>query len=124
MGDWVHFVTLIIVVVLFVSAIVGAIYIARAVSDAIANAKESLKNKGLHVTDSGVAVKTSKRVDRENYLDRTQAALVNSMKYTSVGNKESSRSSSMHETDRPASSSEKPSAKRSSSTNSGLQKRK
>lgn len=33
----------------------------------------SLKSKGLHVTDNGVAVKTQARMDREDYIDKTQA---------------------------------------------------
>jgi len=91
MNNWFDLVSLILVVVFFVAVIGGAVYVANMVSKAVTDAKEGLKTKGLHVTDSGVAIKTGKRVDRENYLDRTQATLVNSMKYASVGNTDGTR---------------------------------
>lgn len=38
----------------------------------------SLANKGLHVSDKGVSVKTSKRFDREDYVDATQRYVTSS----------------------------------------------
>jgi hypothetical protein len=35
-----------------------------------------LKTKGVHITDKGVAVKTSRRFDREDYVDATQRCAV------------------------------------------------
>ncbi|KZT33482.1 hypothetical protein SISSUDRAFT_1054163 [Sistotremastrum suecicum HHB10207 ss-3] len=85
MGRIFDFVSLIFTIVFFVGIIYGAITIARIIDEAVHSTKETLKSKGLHVTDSGVAVKTKARMDREDYIDKTQAALINSMKYASFG---------------------------------------
>ncbi|KAF7297297.1 hypothetical protein MIND_00962900 [Mycena indigotica] len=51
--------------------------IVQGVSQGVENAKEGLKTKGVHITDKGVAVKTSKRFGREDYVDATQRGIVN-----------------------------------------------
>jgi len=49
------------------------------------NTKESLKNKGWNISETGVSVKTSKRFDREDYLDSTQRTLVKALGSSSYG---------------------------------------
>jgi len=50
--------------------------VVRSVSQGVESAKEGLKTKGVHITDKGVSVKTSKRFDREDYVDATQRGLL------------------------------------------------
>lgn len=45
----------------------------------------SLKNKGLHISDKGVSVKTSSRFNREDYLDATQRGFIKAMGASSFG---------------------------------------
>ncbi|CAK5279391.1 unnamed protein product, partial [Mycena citricolor] len=60
----------------FAGIVYGALLLVRSVSQGIESAKEGLKNKGMLVTDKGVEVKTSKRFDREDYVDATQRNFV------------------------------------------------
>jgi len=57
----------------------------RSVSQGVESAKEGLKTKGVHITDKGVSVKTSKRFDREDYVDATQRGIVKAMGASSFG---------------------------------------
>ncbi|KAJ7762737.1 hypothetical protein DFH07DRAFT_739218, partial [Mycena maculata] len=65
----------------------GIIYVVllvvRSVSQGVESAKEGLKTKGLHITDKGVSVKTSKRFDREDYVDATQRGFVKAVNASS-----------------------------------------
>ena len=42
-----------------------------------------LSKKGLHITPSGLSVKTEKRFDREDYIDATQRGIMKTMKVAS-----------------------------------------
>ena len=45
----------------------------------------SLKSKGLNITDQGVSLKTSKRYDREDYIDSTQRCVsINSHRFFAI----------------------------------------
>jgi hypothetical protein len=44
-----------------------------------------LKESGLHISDSGLAVKTSKHFNREDYVDATQRGFVKVMGAASFG---------------------------------------
>lgn len=54
-------------------------------SDELNDILYSLKKKGLHITDSGVSVKTDKRFDREDYIDATQRSFIKTMSAASFG---------------------------------------
>lgn len=84
------------ITLLFGGGILAAVFIARGISAAAQNTKEScvesphyirprkldylfyykylysLRDKGISITNKGVSVKTSKRFDREHYVDATQ----------------------------------------------------
>ena len=47
-------------------------YIVNTFSDLTTSTKEKLKSRGYEISDSGVAVHTNKRLDREGYMDATQ----------------------------------------------------
>ena len=44
-----------------------------------------LKERGIHVSDKGVSVKTSSRFNREDYIDATQRGFIKSMSAASFG---------------------------------------
>jgi len=56
--------------------VVGALYVAKVVSDTIDQTKKTLNEKGVNVSASGISVKTSKHMTREDYLDATQRKFV------------------------------------------------
>ncbi|KAG2365960.1 hypothetical protein BDR07DRAFT_578880 [Suillus spraguei] len=72
MASWIDIFSFLTTTSLFVGTILGVIYIAKRLSEAAQNTKESLENKGISISDKGVSIKTSKRLDRENYVDATQ----------------------------------------------------
>lgn len=73
---------------LFVAVVTVAVYIAKAISNTIDETKKTceslplplfpshpisrLGERGVNVTASGISVKTSKHMTREDYLDATQ----------------------------------------------------
>ncbi|KAF8995533.1 hypothetical protein BDQ17DRAFT_1365408 [Cyathus striatus] len=67
------------------SSIYGVMYVMRVVSTGIESTKENLKKQGLEVSGSGVSIKTSKRFDRENYIDATQRGIVKALDSASFG---------------------------------------
>ncbi|KAJ7929096.1 hypothetical protein B0H13DRAFT_1703708 [Mycena leptocephala] len=77
MANWLDLISLIATVSVFGGIIYVVLLVVRSVSQGVESAKEGLKTKGLHITDKGVAVKTSKRFDREDYQDATQRGIVN-----------------------------------------------
>lgn len=48
----------------------------------------SLKDKGLHISDRGVSVKTTSRFNREDYVDATQRGFIKAMGASSFGTTE------------------------------------
>ncbi|KAJ7222426.1 hypothetical protein GGX14DRAFT_540412 [Mycena pura] len=72
MANWLDVIALLVTVAVFGGIVYVVLLIVRSVSQGVESAKEGLKTKGLHITDKGVAVKTSKRFDREDYVDATQ----------------------------------------------------
>lgn len=76
MASWIDIFSFLTTTSLFVGTILGVIYIAKRLSEAAQNTKESLENKGISISDKGVSIKTSKRLDRENYVDATQRGVV------------------------------------------------
>ncbi|KAJ7058054.1 hypothetical protein C8F01DRAFT_305577 [Mycena amicta] len=77
MANWLDLISLGATVAVFGGIIYIVLLVVRGVSQGVENAKEGLKTKGVHITDKGVAVKTSKRYDREDYVDSTTRGLVN-----------------------------------------------
>jgi hypothetical protein len=74
---------------IFTLAILGGIlYVVfhtnKAMNGAVRTAKEKLESKGLHVSSTGIAVKTEKRFDREAYMDATQRGFVRALHASSV----------------------------------------
>ncbi|KAF8980666.1 hypothetical protein BDQ17DRAFT_1380486 [Cyathus striatus] len=66
-------------------SIYGVMYVIKAVSSGIESTKENLKKQGLEVSGSGVSIKTSRRFDRENYIDATQRGIVKALDSASFG---------------------------------------
>ncbi|KAJ7667533.1 hypothetical protein DFH06DRAFT_1469489 [Mycena polygramma] len=77
MANWLDIVSFVLTVSVFAGAVYVVLLVVRSVSQGVESAKEGLKTKGVHITDKGVAVKTSKRFDREDYVDATQRGIVN-----------------------------------------------
>ncbi|KAL0574005.1 hypothetical protein V5O48_007949 [Marasmius crinis-equi] len=67
----------------FGGVIYGVLYLVRSVNSGIENTKAQLKERGYDVSSGGVKVKTSKRFDREDYVDATQRGFVKAMEASS-----------------------------------------
>ncbi|KAG2148917.1 hypothetical protein DEU56DRAFT_782876 [Suillus clintonianus] len=76
MANWIDVLSFLIITSLFVGTIVGVVFTAKRLSAAAQNTKNSLLNKGISISDTGVSIKTSKRFDRENYVDATQRGVI------------------------------------------------
>jgi len=85
MASLFDFLSLLVTAAFFVGLIVAVIYAVQQIQLAVNNTKESLKKRGLHVTESGVSVKTDKRFDREDYVDATQRGMLKAMGAASFG---------------------------------------
>ncbi|VDB83094.1 unnamed protein product [Peniophora sp. CBMAI 1063] len=65
---------------LFVGTIVGVVIAFQKISNAIDNTKAQLKDKGWHISESGVSVKTDKRmVTQEDQVDAAQRGMFKAM---------------------------------------------
>ncbi|KAG1792752.1 uncharacterized protein HD556DRAFT_1377658 [Suillus plorans] len=76
MASWIDIIAFLTTTILFVGTIFGIVLIAKRLSAAVQNTKQSLQNKGISISDKGVSIKTSKRFDRENYVDATQRGII------------------------------------------------
>jgi len=85
MASLIDFLSLLLTSALFVGFIVGVVYAVQQIQLAVNKTKQRLESKGLHITDSGVSVKTDKRFDREDYVDATQRGVIKAMGATSFG---------------------------------------
>ncbi|KAJ7367794.1 hypothetical protein DFH08DRAFT_946773 [Mycena albidolilacea] len=117
MANWLDMISLLVTVSIFGGIIYVILLVVRSVSDGVESAKEGLKTKGVHITDKGVAVKTSRRFDREDYVDATQRGIVKAVGASSFGKRSDS---DVHLSPAPALTS----TPSSSSTSSGGEKKK
>ncbi|KAF8876783.1 hypothetical protein CPB84DRAFT_1795608 [Gymnopilus junonius] len=76
MATWLDFVSLFATITVIGGIVYAVLYVVRSVNDGLASTKASLKTKGLDISSSGVSIKTSKRFDREHYVDATQRGIV------------------------------------------------
>jgi len=76
MSNWLDIISFVACLALFIGVVTGAIYVAKAVSNAIDETKKSLSGRGVNVNASGISVKTDKHMTREDYLDATQRSFV------------------------------------------------
>ncbi|KAL5480293.1 hypothetical protein ACEPAI_1563 [Sanghuangporus weigelae] len=79
MTSWFDLLALTLIFAAFVGAIIGVRFIANQISSAMAATKESLKDRGLIISDKGVSVRTSSRYSREDYVDATQRGFIKAM---------------------------------------------
>ncbi|KAF7320939.1 hypothetical protein HMN09_00180600 [Mycena chlorophos] len=84
MTNWVDLLSFGATIAVFGGIIYVVLLVVRGVSQGVENAKEGLKTKGVHITDKGVALKTDKRFDREDYVDATQRGLINVVNASSI----------------------------------------
>ncbi|KAH7886772.1 hypothetical protein F5I97DRAFT_1927079 [Phlebopus sp. FC_14] len=85
MASWFDLFSLVITTLFFVGTIVGVIYVARVISSSVHSTRESLKSKGISISDKGVSVKTEKRFDRGDYVDATQRGIIKAINAASFG---------------------------------------
>lgn len=93
MANWEDIASLLVTVTIVGGVIYGILFIMKQISQGVESTKEKLKDRGLTISDKGVSVKTSKRFDREDYVDATQRGLVKAMNAASFGNPEKNHSS-------------------------------
>ncbi|KAF7354867.1 hypothetical protein MSAN_01401200 [Mycena sanguinolenta] len=89
-SSWTDMVSLVVTLSIFGGIAYVVLLVARSVSQGVESAKEGLKTKGVHITDKGVSVKTSKRFEREDYVDATQRGIVKAMGASSFGKRNDS----------------------------------
>ncbi|KAF8524799.1 hypothetical protein BU17DRAFT_84292 [Hysterangium stoloniferum] len=66
-------------------SVTAILLIVNRVSEFKTTTKEKLKSRGYNVSDSGVSVKTSKRLDHEGYVDATQRNFIKAFNASSFG---------------------------------------
>jgi len=85
MANFGDFLALLATIAVFGGIIYGILYVMGSVSEGVKSTKDKLKEKGLDISDKGVSVKTSKRMNREDYVDATQRGLIRAMEASSFG---------------------------------------
>jgi len=108
MANLSDFLALLVTATVFVGVIVGVIYAVQQIQHAVKQTKESLQKKGLHITDSGVSVKTDKRFNHEDYIDATQRSFIKTMSAASFRQVDD-QGNHIQGTSSPVSASERPS---------------
>ncbi|KZV75024.1 hypothetical protein PENSPDRAFT_748866 [Peniophora sp. CONT] len=72
--------SLFLTITIFVGTIVGVVIAFQKISSAIENTKAQLKDKGWNISESGVSVKTDKRmVTQEDQVDAAQRGMFKAM---------------------------------------------
>ncbi|KAI0631826.1 hypothetical protein C8Q77DRAFT_164862 [Trametes polyzona] len=94
MANWIDYLSLVVTLAIISALAYGGFLASKAISSAIESTKDSLKSRGVNVSKKGVSVKTSKRYDREDYLDATQRGFIKAMKASSGGNQAGQATSS------------------------------
>ncbi|KAI5123025.1 hypothetical protein M0805_007646 [Coniferiporia weirii] len=79
MASWYDLFTLVLTISAFVGAVLGVRFVAARIRAAVDSTKESLKSKGLTISDKGVSVRTSSHLSREDYVDATQRGFMRAM---------------------------------------------
>ncbi|KIK58990.1 hypothetical protein GYMLUDRAFT_45015, partial [Collybiopsis luxurians FD-317 M1] len=79
MADLGDFIALIVTIAVFAGIIYAIVSVRGSVSEGVKSTKDKLKEKGYDISDKGLAVKTSKRMNREDYVDATQRGLIRAM---------------------------------------------
>ncbi|KAF8916073.1 hypothetical protein CPB85DRAFT_1432439 [Mucidula mucida] len=90
MATWVDFFSLFMTLGICGGALYGVIKLWESVTQGVASTKDKLKDRGYHISQGGVSVKTNKRVNREDYIDATQRGIVKAMNASSFGSANSS----------------------------------
>lgn len=94
MATWIDVLSLSVTTIVFVGTILAVIYSARKIASIVAATKESLKNRGISLSGSGVSIKTNKRLDMEHYVDATQRGLIKVMDAASFGKRDAAERTS------------------------------
>jgi len=85
MANWVDFLSLITTLSVICGIAYGVYYIAMQGRAALESTKQSLKSKGVNVSEHGISVKTSRRLDREGYMDATQRSVIKALQNSQFG---------------------------------------
>jgi len=83
MASWIDVFSLIATLSVCGGTVYGVLYVANMISKNIQAKKEDMKARGLTISRTGVSVKTSKRFDREDYVDATQRGLMKAVNASS-----------------------------------------
>jgi len=89
MTHWLDTVYSIFSLALFVAVVAGAVYVVKTISNTIDETKKTLNEKGVNVSASGISVKTSKHMTREDYLDATQRKFVKAIQTSTTSTADS-----------------------------------
>lgn len=95
MAKWIDLFSLVLTITLFLGAIVGIVLFVRRISEFVNATKASLQEKGWTVSNQGVSVRTSKRLDREDYIDATQRGIMKVVGASKFGHAASASTTSL-----------------------------
>ncbi|CAA7264565.1 unnamed protein product [Cyclocybe aegerita] len=84
MATWIDLFALFATISVLTAIVYAILFVVKSVNQGVNATKESLKSRGLDVSASGVAVKTSRRFDREDYVDATQRGFVKALNASSI----------------------------------------
>ncbi|EIN04517.1 hypothetical protein PUNSTDRAFT_55530 [Punctularia strigosozonata HHB-11173 SS5] len=76
MASWGDIIALVLTTVFFLGTIGGVWFLSTRVNEGVKATKETLKQKGVNLSDKGVSIKTQSRFTREDYIDATQRAFM------------------------------------------------
>jgi len=85
MSTWLDVVALVVTFSVIGAAIWGITYASKQIKESVQSTKEALKSKGLDISGEGISVKTSRRFEREDYVDATQRGIIKAMNASSFG---------------------------------------
>lgn len=102
MATWIDIFSLFVTIGVFGGTIYGVAYAVKQISQSIKSTKENLKTQGYDISHKGVSIKTSKRFDRQDYIDATQRGMLKTMTAASFNRRNDSFDDS--NTSSPASS--------------------
>ncbi|TRM66520.1 hypothetical protein BD626DRAFT_555377 [Schizophyllum amplum] len=79
MASWTDILLLVVILATVGGVVYGIVFVSQTLSSSMESTKAKLKDRGLDISKSGVSVKTSGRVERDDYIDATQRGFIKAM---------------------------------------------
>lgn len=92
MASWIDILSLLVTIGVLGGTAWGIVYAVKQVTESFQMTKQKMKDKGYELSGKGVSIKTSKRFDRQDYIDATQRNMIKTMTATSFNRRPDSQS--------------------------------